>query len=188
MSSEINFDIIQTSRRFFGYALGHTPEELYKHSNKPKPLQLGVLVTDYLIHKAVKNELFSRKELRPIGLLFTEALDNTHSILMQEMHERNIPLEFVPLIARDERTITNIARLAMHGQGVIQTMLNATKSKDYFGLSEDMTHVQATNNLVDTATGGCPFATSPQRTPSPDPLFRRTIHLAGDLTYLSYKK
>lgn len=188
MPSEKPLDIIQTSRRFFGYALGHTPEELYEHSNKPKPYQLGAYVTDHLVHKAIESELFSRRELRHVGLLFSAALDDTRTILMQEMRERNVPLEFIPLIARDERTVTSIARLAMHNEGVMRTILSATVNKSYFGLSDDITHVQVTNNLIDAAAGGCPFAASAERVLSPDPLFRRTVHLAGDLTYLAHKK
>lgn len=188
MSSEKNFDIIQTSRRFFGYALGHSPQELYKNSNKPKGLQLGTHVTNYLVQEALANELFSSRELRHARLLFSAALDDTHSILMQEVHERNVPLKFIPLIARDERTVTSIARLAMHNEGVMRTILSATVNKSYFGLSDDLTHVKVADRLVDSVTDGCPFATSPEHTLAPDPLFRRTIHLAGDLTYLAHKK
>jgi hypothetical protein len=187
MSSEIHSDIIQTSRRFFGYALRHTPEELYERSNTPKPYQLGSFVTQYLINEARESELFTRKELRQVGVLFSAALDDTRNILMQEMYDKNIPLEFVPLLARDERTVISIARLAMHNEAVMRTILSPTVNKRYFGLSEDLSHVQVTDNLIDSVSGGCPFAASPQHVLSPDPLFRRTIHNAGDLTYLSYK-
>jgi hypothetical protein len=188
MSSEKNSDIIQTSRRFFGYALRHTPEELFERSNKPKPYQLGSHVASYLIHKAQDDELFSHQELRHMRLLFSAALDDTRTILMREMYERSMPIELIPLIARDERTVVSIARLALHNEGIMRTMLSTTANQDYFNLSDGMTHVQVTDKLIDSASGGCPFAASPERTLPPDPLFRRTIHLAGDLTYLVHKK
>ena len=188
MTPESDYNLIQTSRRFFGYALKHTANDLYEHANKPEPYQLGAFVTAYVTQKAIDNDLFTQKELEPVELLFSAALDNTQALLMQEIHARHVPLELIPLIARDERTINSIGRLAMHGEDFMRTILDATASRRYFRLSEDMLHINTSDNLVDAVTGGCPFALSSERTLSPDPLFKRTIHLAGDLTYLAHKK
>ena len=188
MSSANHPDTIQASRRFFGYALSHTPESLYEDANQPKPLQLGVRVTNHLVHEALANNLFNHNELRHVGLLLTAAIDDTNTILTQEMRTRDVPLELLPLIARDERTVRSIARLAMHNEAVMRTMTSASANKHYFGLSDDMTHIRLTSNVTDATIGGCPFASSADRMPRPDPLFRRTIHFAGDLTYLAHKK
>lgn len=181
-------DIIQASRRFFGYALSHEPSDLYERALQPRPIALGTRVTDYLVSEIADKQLMTDDELRKASILFAAAINDTQTILMQEARTRTLPLEYIPLIARDPRTITSIARIAMHSDGYMRTIISPTVNKKYFNLSDDASHVQVTNNLVDAATGGCPFAASSDRVVKPDPIFRNTIHLAGDLTYLAYKK
>lgn len=188
MNPKESFDTIQASRRFFGYALGHDPKDLYERASQPKPIALGTRVTEYLVEEVFDKQLFNKEELRKAGILFAAAINDTQSILMQEVGSRNLPLEHIPLIARDPRTITSIARIAMHTDGYMRTIISPTVNKRYFNLSDDASHIEVTNNLVNAVGGGCPFAMSEDRLVRPDPLFRNTIHFAGDLTYLAYKK
>lgn len=188
MSSEKSQDLIQASRKFFGYALSHDPKDLYKSAQKPSPTALGVRVTHYLTAKAHEHDILDAQSLRHVRLLFAAAINDTQTIITQEMHDRNLKPEYLPLIARDSRTVTSIARIAMHSEGYMRTILSpGGNRRRYFNLSDDATHVETTHNLVDAAVGGCPLASLPDRTVKPDPIFRQTIAMAGDLTFLAYK-
>lgn len=187
MPSGNSTEVAQISRRFFGYALSHDPIELFKQTGRPAPSRLGQHVTSHLVDEAIKNHLFRKEEIEYPGELFAAAMDNTRVVLIQEIRRRKLPLDFVQLIARDERTISSIARLAMHGDGFMQTALAPASIKKYVSLSEDATHITTTKNLVDPVIGGCPFAMLSDRTTAPDPLFRRAVHFASDLTFLAYK-
>jgi hypothetical protein len=188
MSRETSNDLIQASRKFFGYALAHDPIELFEQAQRPSPNALGTRITEYLTNGAAERRLITGSNLRQVSLLFAAAINDTRTIITQEMHSRQLKAEHLPLIARDARTVNSIARIAMHSEGFMQTILSPGGNRyRFFHLSEDATHVQVTHNLVDTSTGGCPFAVAADRTIKPDPIFRQTIAMAGDLTFLAYK-
>lgn len=179
-------DNYQPVRKFFGFALSHNPDELYANVGEPAPIALGDTVTEHLIQAASEQQLIVDSELQRAKLLFTAAINDTQAILTEHPLTGDA-LEALPRIARDERTIHSIARLAIHRNGYVKTALSGYYKGIFFQLSEDLSHIAATERLQPNASGGCPFAMTEDRTIKPDPLFSRTIGFAGDLTYLAHK-
>lgn len=177
------------SRKFFGFAVGHDPTSLYKAIEYPTPPLLASKATDYLVEQGLSKETpiimpGMRSVIRP---LFYNAVHDVQTILTNQLQYHHLPIEALPAIARDERTMRTIAAIAMSRDGIMRTMISPTSRGIYYDLSADASHLQPTGKLHPMPSGGCPFAANTERLPDPSPIFKRTISFAADLTALALK-
>ena len=178
-----------TSRKFFGYAVGHDPTELYDAIERPRPDLLASSVSDYLIEQdQLKTEpILNKHTTLAIRPLFYAAINDVRTILTNQIYEHHLDVESLPILARDERTIRTIAIIAMNRDGIMRHMISPSARGMYYDLSQDESHLVPTEKLQPMPSGGCPFAANAERIPTAAPIFKRTIGFAADLTALAFK-
>jgi hypothetical protein len=168
------------AQQLLGYATFFDPVELYDAIDRPIPDHLPSIATVY-ISTRFEN---SRERTLDVDDLLAAAISDTGRMLTTILeHHPGISIEQALIIARHERTVLAVAKIAR--QQLFHAELLIDKGTRAYDLGDGEDHIETASQVTPNLRRGCPAVEiSPEVKPSP--LFQRVVPWAGHLSLLAY--